>query len=157
MNNYSRKVQQRKERRILREDFAEWLNQYPWDWFLTATFEGEFSPSAARRAVLRYFNELEDLFSIPIPRFWVQEYGQVIEFGPHYHAFVTGVDSIQDSARFAWKLWTRSRGHGRFETKPYNPKLGADYYLTKYVVKEEFAHGDWGVDKLGHLCYNSDR
>lgn len=134
-----------------REALSHLLSNFAWDWFLTATFKGEFTASAGRRAVQSYFTKLEDRFRTPIPRFWCQEYGMVIEFGPHFHALLGQVKHIKNSAKIAHSLWIKHRGHGALRTESYREELGAGYYLTKYVTKDSFQAGDWGLDILDKL------
>jgi len=53
-----------------------------------------------------------------------------------------------------WGLWFRQNGRGRI--LPYDAKLGAGYYLTKYVVKDRYSRTEhWevvGLEYLGQLC-----
>lgn len=134
-----------------REALANFLSNFAWEWFLTATFQGEFTPEAGRRAIQRYFEELEAKLQTSIPRFWCQEYGMIIEFGPHYHALLGRVNHVKYSAQIAHSLWIKHRGHGRLRTQSYQEERGANYYLTKYITKDSFQAGDWGLDILDKL------
>lgn len=51
---------------------------------------------------------------------------------PHIHGLVAQLDDTRFSGASSY-LWTR---FGLNRILEYNPKLGAAYYLTKYVVKE---------------------
>lgn len=134
---------------IVREGLSDWLNTYPWEWFMTATFNGRFSPAAGRRAIQRFFKRLEKRFERSIPRFWVQEYSMYGE-GPHYHALVGNVNKAADghSAEIAWKIWTSGKGHGRMETQKYDARKGAGFYMGKYVIKDRCDKGDWDIDRF---------
>ena len=53
-------------------------------------------------------------------------------YGTHFHALVGGVATA--SRRAAWESWFGQHGMARIE--PYDPRRGAGWYVSKYVVKQ---------------------
>jgi len=71
---------------------------------------------------------------------------------PHIHALVGGLDSLR-YAEVGSRFWTE---YGWSKIEEYDPKLGAGYYLCKYVTKEladiTFSPS---LVRLGGLTHNS--
>jgi len=51
---------------------------------------------------------------------------------PHIHALVAGIQGVRRMDMVDWCY----RQYGIARILPYNPKLGAGYYLCKYLTKE---------------------
>ena len=132
----------------LRQAWGEWLTELGdsvggWDWWATLTFrdrsEAEIAQGWTKVGVKysqgafdRYMDFLRDLRGIGEPT-WVRgmEY-QHWRGVPHFHALLRGVGHLRRDQ--AWQWWFQRYGMARIE--PYDRKLGAGYYLCKYVTKE---------------------
>ena len=134
------------QKQQLKQGWGEWLSKLGeanggWEWWATLTFR---EPPVDRpgwtkigwgysgRAWDKWIHELslaKGLCSIQ----WVRgrEY-QHWRGVPHFHALITGVADLRRDEAWAW--WFERYGLARI--LPYNPSLGAGYYLCKYVVKE---------------------
>ncbi len=67
---------------------------------------------------------------------------------PHFHLLMGNLDGVRRDKY--WKIWFRENGRARI--LPYNSKLGAGYYLTKYVVKDEYTNAEnWEISGLEYL------
>ena len=53
---------------------------------------------------------------------------------PHFHLLIGNLDGVRRNKY--WELWFHQ--NRRAGILPYNAKLSASYYLTKYVVKDEY-------------------
>ena len=64
---------------------------------------------------------------------------------PHFHLLMGNLDGVRRDKY--WKLWFDTNGRARI--LPYNSELGAGYYLTKYVLKDEYTNlENWEIDGL---------
>jgi len=128
----------------LTQVFGEWLATLAeWEWFATFTFRDpptnqrgwtrvgwKFAHSALRH----WGDELQKAcFGDKQPR-WValMEY-QRWRGVPHWHLLVANVPLSQ--RRMDWVDWWYKR-YGIARVLPYDPALGARYYLAKYLTKE---------------------
>jgi len=72
---------------------------------------------------------------------------------PHFHLLMGNLDGVRRDKY--WNIWFRENGRAR--VLPYNSKLGAGYYLTKYVVKDEYTNVEnWEIKNLeclNQLCF----
>lgn len=99
---------------------GNWLEPYPWTWYGTFTFAKDIvSTETASRLFERC---VEDLNSNVI-------YVRAIEWHKfrdclHIHALVGNTKEM-----LIWK-------HGLSKIMPYNPKLGARYYIGKFSLSE---------------------
>ena len=67
---------------------------------------------------------------------------------PHFHLLMGNVEGIRRDKY--WELWFTQNGRARI--LPYDPKLGVGYYLTKYVVKDEYTNAEnWQIAGLEYL------
>ena len=113
--------------------FGEWLSRFPWDWYVTLTFKKDPTFYQAEKAWEGWINGLRLTLKAqerPMPY-----YVRVTEYQkrgvPHFHALIGGVSGIR---RLLFKdLWEL---HGFARVLPYNPRLGAGYYLGKYLAKD---------------------
>lgn len=118
----------------LRQAFGEWLGRYNWTWWSTWTFRDEVSPLSAKKVFARFIVRT-------CPGSW---YFLAVEWhrwrdSVHCHALVGGVEGVRRLS--VMDEWYRRYGIARIVE--YNPKLGARYYLTKYITKEL---ADWDVN-----------
>lgn len=126
----------------LKQAWGEWLSGLAvWHWYATLTFRdpspGETSRGYnkrgigyAKRAWVLFIQSLPVIFS---QIYWVRMFEYQHWRGvPHIHALIGGVQDLRRDE--AWKWWFDRYGIARI--LPYDPGLGAGYYLCKYVTKE---------------------
>jgi len=114
-------------------------------WFTTLTFRDQpvQSYTAINRAK-KFLRAIEREEELKIGYYMALESN--IQGTVHFHALMGNLEGVQRSTW--WKWWYTRYGAARI--LPYNPKLGAGYYLTKYVVKDEFQQGWFDIQNL-HL------
>lgn len=127
--NYTQKWQN------CQEEFGKWLERFSWDWWCTLTFRFEVPhPLNAKKYFLKWINCLgKDIC-----------YFMAVEsfksgFGTHIHSLLGNVDSKYSYVEAGQKWWER---YGYIKIEKYCQGLGANYYLTKYIVKELC---DWDI------------
>lgn len=113
----------------VRQAWGEWLERFPWDHYVTLTFKDKSGPDLARRSFDRWIRRLEQEAKLPLLWFVGHENGRLLG-RLHLHALVGNTREV--SPAVMEKLWTP----GWSRIMPYQPTLGAAYYVTKYVTKE---------------------
>ena len=119
--------------------WAEFLDEWPWDWFTTHTFRQEIHPEAANKVWNRWIHQLNRyVFGV---RYTNRPYDGVtwargLEYQRrgviHFHALLGRIPST--TRRLDWMdKWTELAGYARIQ--PYDSMKGARYYLAKYVSK----------------------
>jgi len=131
---------------------GEWLSKYEWDWFWTQTFRDEISDNAALRVVRRTLMTLESLIKGPIGAFYAIEKHKYrggddpAALCPHIHMLVYGVREAEAFGLRRTGVWRMFfERYGRMRLEPYDPGKGATWYVGKYIAKEAFDRGDWGI------------
>ena len=138
-----------------RRAFGEWLSLPEWSWFTTHTFKAEFvSPGQADKAWYAWFNSLRisarakgltpSLYGPQSPFYFrVAEYQDRGTL--HFHALIGNCGDIR---RLSFKDFWELHGYARVEA--YEPGKGANFYVGKYLTKEDgdirFSH-----NLSGHL------
>lgn len=131
---------------------ADWLNElskeWPWDWFGTFTFsDPKVTPAGAHNFFRRYLGWIERECIAQPYSFRADEYGP-LGGRFHMHALIGNVGHVEPycgerlpSGQWGKRCcWVHRWPCGYARILPYDAKLGARYYLTKYVAK---ASGDW--------------
>ena len=136
----------------LKQAWGDWLSGLAdWEWFVTMTLRdpppnkwGWTKPgwSSAKRA----WRELVGLARPPLGQLaWVRMFETQGWRGvPHVHGLVANCDpSVRrmDLVDWAWNRWGMTR------VLQYDPRLGARFYLSKYVIKELADLDFGGLDK----------
>jgi len=130
----------------LRLAWVDLLNRYNWDWFATLTFKGLPKTYTAHNRVNRWLNTLQRQEKRKIGYYKGMEFTR--QGVPHFHLLMGNLDGVRRDKY--WDLWFTENGRARI--LPYDPKLGAGYYLTKYVVKDEYTNiENWDIKGLGYL------
>lgn len=113
---------------------AVWVNGYSWTIWLTGTFRPEMryrDTINTKRAFVRYINFLSEKYGKHSIQYFMAVERFKSGFDTHVHALLMGVDGLR--YREIGEAW---RGmYGREQVEGYDKKLGADYYITKYVTK----------------------
>lgn len=132
--------------KFLRNAWVSLLNRYNWDWFATLTFEELPSTYTAHNKLKRWLSALEKQEKRKIGYYKVMEFTRLGV--PHFHLLMGNLDGVRRDKY--WSIWFRDNGRARI--LPYNFKLGAGYYLTKYVVKDEYTNAEnWEISGLEYL------
>jgi len=119
----------KEERKKVRNAWGEFLEGLPWDHYTTLTFGIKSGPDFARRAFGAWVRRLEREAGIPLLWFVGFEDGRLLG-RLHLHALLGNTYDLTPG--FMKTLW--SSGFSRIV--PFQPKLGAAYYVTKYVTKD---------------------
>jgi len=124
--------------------FLEELHKtYPWDWFATFTFARTISPNGAAYWFERYLRAAGNEGVAKPYAFRADEYGPL--FGRfHLHALIGNVshltlwcgDFLPPNAWGKKCCWLHRWPCGYARIFPYDPALGARYYLSKYITKQ---------------------
>lgn len=125
----------------LKQAWGEWLTGLaPWEWFVTMTFRDP-RPAAgtwtkpgwgyAKRAWGDFRRAIQGPLGEPtwVRCFELQKWRGV----PHIHALVGNLDPALRRMDMVDWCWDR---YGMARVLPYDPGLGAGYYLCKYVTKD---------------------
>lgn len=126
----------------LKQAWGTWLSGLAdWDWYLTLTFREPSPEEIARGYTQRGWSYAKTAYNrflgaLPAP-LGVEHWVRMFEFTrwrgvPHIHALISGVADLRRDE--AWNWWFTRYGINRI--LPYDPTLGAGFYLCKYVVKE---------------------
>ena len=126
---------------------GSWLTElhqrYPWDWFATLTFaRKEITADGAQYWFRRYLEETGKAGACAPYAFRADEYGP-LHGRYHLHALIGNVShsEIYCGQRLKPGTWGENccAVHrwqcGIARIYPYDPKRGANYYLSKYVTK----------------------
>ena len=136
----------------LRNAWVKLLNRYNWDWFATLTFNHLPKTYTAHNRLNRWLNTLERQEKRKIGYYKAMEFTRLGV--PHFHLLMGNLEGVRRDKY--WEVWFRENGRARI--LPYDPKLGAGYYLTKYVVKDEYSNKEnWeikGLEYLNQLHFN---
>ena len=123
-----------------RESFAHFVQSLgDWEWFATLTFDDERIAQAGVPGWTRPGWGFGDratrqwLDGDNGHRRWARFREANDRGGWHFHALVAGVSGV--SRRDAWQEWFDR--HGLARVLPFDPKRGAGFYVSKYVVKDE--------------------
>jgi len=127
----------------LRQAWVDLLNRYNWDWFATLTFRSPPTTYTANNRLKRWIKAIEKQEKRNIGYYKGMEFTR--SGVPHFHLLMGNLDGVRRDKY--WEVWFRENGRARI--LPYDSKLGAGYYLTKYVVKDEYSQVEnWGIHNL---------
>ena len=125
-----------------RKAFGEWLSLPEWQWYTTHTFGADYvSRKAADRSWYAWFNGVRVAAKAEglTPSCYGPQapyYFRVTEYQDrgvlHYHSLIGGVGDIR---RLTFKDMWELNGFARVEK--YEPGLGANFYVGKYLTKAE--------------------
>jgi len=119
---------------------AYWLDRFPWEWYLTATFRDDVHLGQAYAAWGQFMAWLRGHGGRP-SYFRCTEHQQ--RGTPHFHALLFDVDLA--ARRMAAVDWWWGH-HGMARVLPYDSTRAATDYVSKYVLKEAQRTGDWALE-----------
>lgn len=143
----------------VRESWANFINQWRWQWFITLTFRDKVNQKTANRKWNQWLRAIERALCHDIGYFRASEL-QSRRKVVHFHSLMLNIEgldkysidsylraekyfkqykgreSIEELAvRFFWMdEWNKIAGFGRIYA--YDPTKGAHWYLCKYITKE---------------------
>ena len=127
----------------LRLAWVDLLNRYNWDWFATLTFRDLPKTYTAINRTKKWLIVIKKEEKRHIPYFMCLEWTR-LQNRPHIHLLMANLEGIRRDKW--WSTWYTQYGAARI--LPYNKKLGAAYYLTKYVVKDIYQSGMFEIGGL---------
>jgi hypothetical protein len=124
------------------QDYAEWLNTKNWSAFCTFTSHRRITIKSARRKMRELADYLISEYGKEFMMFWVAEPFQD-KLSYHIHALIKldqSVQHIKTSILHAWHLVAKPEGHKKHNlaaVEEYDPSKGGNYYVSKYLNREE--------------------
>lgn len=126
-----------KKKQEIRNQLAGWVNHFDWDIWFTGTFDqanfmGYRDTIKTLRAHDRFIDDLSKKFSLPNIGYFVAVERHYLGGFCHVHSLLNGVEGVK--YREIGETW-RGR-YGIEKVEGYDREKGANYYLTKYVLKD---------------------
>jgi len=125
----------------LREKFSAWLGGPEFRWTSFGTYS--FDHLKGRTTVHCFDHILEWIGKIGSAGshrcFVCHELGAVND-RPHLHALTEHPGIMYSEVKGRWQ-----KKYGWAKVKPYNSQLGAEHYVTKYILKDACNIGDWAI------------
>lgn len=123
----------------IRNDLAQWLNHFDWDIYMTGTFDqanfmGYRDPIKTLKAHDRFIDDLGKTYSLKNIGYVVCVERHHIGGFCHTHGLLNGVEGL--TYKQIGEIWQKR--YGREQVEGYDKTKGANYYLTKYVLKDMF-------------------
>jgi hypothetical protein len=111
------------------------MNKFEWQMWMTGTFKPDQSyrdTIKTKRAFQRFITEMTKTYRLnSVEYFLAVERFRHGDF-THIHALINGVEGL--TYRQVGELWFNR--FGRVQVEGYDSEMGANFYLTKYVVKD---------------------
>ncbi len=127
----------------LREAWVDLLSRYEWSWFTTLTFRDLPKTYTAVNRTKKWLTAIKKQEKRRIPYFMCMEWTR-LQNRPHMHLLMGGLHEVNRSKWWlTWFTW-----YGAARILPYDSRLGAAYYLTKYVVKDIYQKGIFEIKGL---------
>jgi hypothetical protein len=126
------------------DEFSNWLETFPWQWFCTLTFWPGFSKHQARWRLHKWIDELRN--TLGTDNF---EWLGVLELGKtqqnlHYHVLVAALRHWHASERLDFmRRWNRFAGDARIEI--YEPNRGCVRYILKSIGPDDMDNIEIGL------------
>lgn len=131
---------------LLRQAWVDLLDRYEWSWFTTLTWRSLPKTYTCLNQTKKWLTAIKKQEKRCIPYFMCLEWTR-LQNRPHTHLLMANLEGIRRDKW--WSTWYTQYGAARI--LPYNKKLGAAYYLTKYVVKDVYRSGMFEVKGLKGL------
>lgn len=127
----------------LRQEWVNYLNTFNWDWFATLTFKNQPRTYTAKNEAKRWLNAIQRQEKRKIGYYMCMEFTK--QGTPHLHLLMGNLEGVRRDKY--WKLWFEKNGRARI--LPFEKNKGVSYYLTKYIVKDEYVN--FGIWEVGNL------
>ena len=126
----------------VQDGWAEFIDRYPWEWFVTLTFTDVIHPEAALKSMRTWLSMLnEELFGrrwykhVPRGVYWVAAIEYQKRGVIHLHLLINGVgDTHRKTWMKNWELMGNKNGFPRI--LPVITNKAVSRYLSKYVTKD---------------------
>lgn len=123
------------QEKFLKEAWAEFIEEYTWEWWVSLTFRDKVSTKTANRKWNKWLKALEKELEDQVGYFRVTEL-QRPRNCLHFHALML---NLKGARRLTWMdRWDLIAGYARIF--PYEKSKGANHYLCKYVTKQIAEH-----------------
>lgn len=127
----------------LRQAWVDLLDRYEWSWFTTLTFRDLPKSYTVANRIKKWLKAIKKAERRPLSYFMCMEWTRV-QNRPHAHLLMGNLEGIRRDKW--WSTWYTQYGAARI--LPYDSRLGASYYLTKYVVKDVYGSGLFQIGGL---------
>ncbi|MCX6159732.1 MAG: hypothetical protein NTV87_00140 [Ignavibacteriae bacterium] len=124
----------------MNNSLARYLNQFEWDAWQTGTFRIDQRSTDTINTKIKYkrfVSKIEEILGTGIDYFMAIERFKS-GYDTHVHSLMRGLKEIPHDV--VWALWFEK--YGRNVVQEYDPALGANHYVTKYVSKSLC---DWDI------------
>ena len=115
---------------IINKEYGKFLNKHNWDYFSTLTYKWDIKQKQNRYNMDRMINSLKKK-SISFTMFWISEW-HLNGTSMHNHLLLKG--NVISNIDSYWVKKNLGSKKYNYHLK-YDDKLGASYYLTKYINK----------------------
>jgi len=116
---------------LLRITWANWLNKWDWEWFVTLTFKYSVTLNQAERYWRKWVRKLNSKIDDQIGYFRVTELQQ-FRYVPHFHTLILNTKNARRLTLM--DCWDKVLHAGYARIYSYEKDKGAAYYLTKNIV-----------------------
>ena len=129
-------------RKAIQKEYATWLAEFNWQWFVTLTFRYPPHPEQAKKYFLKWIHWINRklynnrYYKTSTGIFWVLALEYHKSGVIHFHALLGDIEdlNLKLSRKDARNKWYQIAGLGRVD--PIDDKLGAvTNYVSKYIVK----------------------
>lgn len=114
-------------------------------WFTTFTFRDSPRTYTAINRARKFIRAIEREEGLKIGYYLCMELNRL--GAAHFHALMGDLTGV---CRQKWWFWWFTQ-YGAARILPYDPKLGAAHYLTKYVTKGNYQKGWYDIQGLEYL------
>jgi hypothetical protein len=123
-----------------RQELVKWLSTFSWTFFVTLSFRRPITGGTSFKHFKRLLWYVANKNKVDVRAFAGVEWYHDRE-GKHIHALI-GYDG-ENTFRSYHEWWYEHYGLDRWEV--YDPRRGAGYYVTKYILKEDNDSATWDV------------
>ena len=127
----------------LRQGWVDLLSRYEWTWFTTLTFRDLPKTYTAINRTKKWLTAMKKAEHRSLSYFMCMEWTKV-QNRPHTHLLLGGLEGVRrDKWWHTWYTW-----YGRARILPYDSRLGCQFYLCKYVIKDVYGSGLFEIGGL---------
>jgi hypothetical protein len=119
-----------------RDEFAAWLENFPWQWFCSLTFRPGFSQSQARWRLRKWVGMLRsELGTTNFGFVAVPEFGTTL-LNFHFHLLMVGLRQWRTPERLEWmRRWHKLAGNALITE--FKPCVGGIRYVLKTIGPDD--------------------